>query len=77
MNFKEFAKNLQCIWLSPKQVAKLMQCSIEHIYDLVKAGKICYIKDGKNIRFKPEDLDDYEKHSYVRRKHVTLPRKRL
>ena len=76
MNFKEFAKKMQCMWLSPKQVAKLMQCSIEHIYDLVKSGKICYIKDGKNIRFKPEDLDDYEKHSYVRRNYGTVQTKK-
>ncbi len=69
MTFKEFANKNQILWLAPKQVAKLMQCSIEHVYDLVKSGKVCYIKDGKNIRFKPEDLDDYEKHTYVRRKY--------
>jgi hypothetical protein len=38
--------------------------SNEHVCKLVKAGRICYIKDGKNIRFKPENHDDYEKHSY-------------
>ncbi|MCK4764330.1 MAG: helix-turn-helix domain-containing protein [Candidatus Aminicenantes bacterium] len=68
MTFKEFAKQNQILWFAPKLVAKLMQCSLEHVYSLVKLGKICYIKDGKNIRFKPEDLDDYEKHSYVRRR---------
>ncbi len=72
MTFKEFAKKNQIIWLSPKQVARLMQCSVEHIYDLVKSGKICYIKDGKNIRFRPEDLDDYEKQNFVRRKYHGL-----
>jgi len=77
MTFKEFAAKHQCLWLSAKQVAKLMQCSIEHVYDLVKSGKICYIKDGKNIRFKPEDLDEYEKHSYVRRNHVFVQKKRF
>lgn len=69
MTFTEFARENQLIWLTPKQVAKLMQCSVEHIYDLAKSGKIPYIKDGKNIRFRPEDLDDYEKNSYVRRNH--------
>jgi len=69
MTFKEFANKNQILWLSPKQVAKLMQCSVEHVYDLVKSGIICYIKDGKNIRFKPEDLDAYEKHNYVRRSY--------
>jgi excisionase family DNA binding protein len=77
MTFKEFAANNKCLWLSPKQVAKLMQCSIEHVYDLVKAGKICHIKDGKNIRFKPDDLDDYEKYSYVRRNYVNLQKKKF
>ena len=69
MTFKEFAKQNHCIWLTPKQVAKLMQCSLEHVYELAKSGKISYIKDGKNVRFKPEDLDEYEIHRYVRRTH--------
>jgi excisionase family DNA binding protein len=68
MTFKEFALKNQTLWLSPKQVAKLMQCSIEHVYDLAKSGKIGYIKDGKNVRFRPKDLDDYELQSFVRRK---------
>jgi len=68
MNFKEFAKKNEFTWFTAKQVAKLWQCSVEHIYDLVKSKKLCYIKDGKNIRFRPEDLDDYENFSYVRRK---------
>ncbi|MCK4762748.1 MAG: helix-turn-helix domain-containing protein [Candidatus Aminicenantes bacterium] len=67
LTFIEFAKQNQILWFTPKQVAGLMQCSVEHVYDLAKAKKICYIKDGKNIRFKPEDLDEYEKSSYVRR----------
>jgi len=77
MTFKDFASKIPCLWLAPKQVAKLMQCSIEHVYDLVKAGKICYIKDGRNIRFRPEDLDDYEKHSIVRRTHAPLQKSRF
>jgi len=72
MTFKEFAAKIPCLWLSPKQVARLMQCSIEHVYDLVKLGRLCYIKDGRNIRFRPEDLNDYEKRLFARRKHVTL-----
>ena len=65
--FAEYARRHNILWFAPKLVAELMQCSVEHIYDLVKSGKLCYIKDGKNIRFKPEDLDDYEEHIYVRR----------
>ena len=41
-----------------------MKCSIEHVYDLVKSGRICYIKDGMSIRFKPEDYNDIGTHSY-------------
>jgi len=70
MNFKEIARKMKILWFTPKQVAELLQCSKEHIYDLAKSRKISYIKDGKNIRFKPEDLDEYTKLSYVRRKHA-------
>jgi len=28
----------------------------EHVYDLVKDDKICYIKEGRNIGFRPEDF---------------------
>lgn len=66
MTFTEYAKINGIIWFSPKLTAKLMQCSIEHVYDLVKLGKIPYIRDGRNIRFRPEDLDAYEKHYYFR-----------
>jgi excisionase family DNA binding protein len=67
MTFKEFAKTNNMMWISPKQAAKLMQCSIWHIYDLAKSGQVNYIKEEKNIRFKPEDLDDYERRHYVGR----------
>jgi excisionase family DNA binding protein len=72
MTFREFARKNQMLWLTARQVAHLMQCSIEHVYDLAKSGKIRYIKDGKNVRFKPEDLDDYEKQLFVRRNHGTI-----
>ena len=48
MTFQEYAWENGMMWFSPKIAAKLMQCSVEHIYDLVKSGKIPYIKDGKN-----------------------------
>ena len=76
MTFLEFARENGMMWLSPKLVAKLMQCSLEHVYDLVKLGRISYIKDGRNIRFRPEDLDAYEKHNYVtRRRNGTVQTK--
>lgn len=75
MKFKDFARKNESKWLTPKQVARLMQCSKEHVYDLAKSGRISYIRDGKNIRFKPEDLDDYEKSNYVRRNNGTTPKR--
>jgi excisionase family DNA binding protein len=62
--FSEYAEKNGIIWLPPKTVAKLMQCSIEHVYDLAKSGRISYIQDGRNIRFRPEDLDAYERQFY-------------
>ena len=72
MDFKEFAKKKEIIWITPKQAAQLMQCSVEHIYDLAKSGKIPYIRDGKNKRFLPKDLDEYTNKSYVRSSHATV-----
>ena len=69
VSFKDFAIKNEIIWLTAKQVAKLMQCSRERVYELAKSGQISYIKAGKNVRFKPEDLDEYEKQSYVKRSY--------
>jgi hypothetical protein len=30
--------------------------NLDTAYDLAKSSRICYIKNGKNFRFKPEDL---------------------
>jgi excisionase family DNA binding protein len=62
MTFAEYAGKNGMLWLPAKLVARLMQCSIEHVYDLAKSGRIPYIQDGRNIRFRPEDLDAYERH---------------
>ena len=64
MTFSEFANKNGLIWLQPRLVAKLMACSLEHVYDLAKSGRIPYIQDGRNIRFRPEDLDAYEQHNH-------------
>lgn len=64
MTFSEFAGKNGLLWLQPRLVAKLMACSLEHVYDLAKSGRIPYIQDGRNIRFRPEDLDAYEQHNH-------------
>ena len=70
--FRQYAIENHIIWFKPKLVAQLMGCSTEHVYDLVKLKKISCIKDGKNIRFKPEDLDMYEKKSYQGEENGTI-----
>jgi len=75
MTFKEFAEKNGMLWISAKIAAKLMQCSVEHVYDLAKSGKVPYIRDGRNIRFRPEDLDAYEKRFYGI--HPKKPRRRF
>jgi hypothetical protein len=77
MTFKEFASKIPCLWLAPKHVAKLMQCSIEHVYELEKLIRLCYIKDGRGMGLRSKDLNDYEKRLFARRQHVTLQKKRL
>jgi len=64
MTFSEYAGKQGMLWLPAKVAAKLMQCSVEHVYDLAKSGRIPYIQDGRNIRFRPEDLDAYEQHNH-------------
>ena len=77
MTFKEFAAKIPCLWLSPKKVVKLMQCSIEHVYDLEKPFRLCYIENGRGVNLRSKDLNDYEKRLFARRRHVTLQKKRL
>ena len=67
MSFSEFAAKNGLMWLQPKLIAKLMACSLEHVYDLAKSGRIPYIQDGQNIRFRPEDLDAYSGQGRSRR----------
>jgi len=64
MTFMEFAQKHERLWLPPKLIAQLMTCSLEHVYSLAKSGRIPYIQDGRNIRFRPEDLDAYEQHNH-------------
>ena len=64
MSFSEFTLKNGFLRLAPRTVAKLIQCSLRHVYDLANSGRVPYIQDGRNVRFPPEDLDAYERQLY-------------
>ena len=45
--------------LTPHQVAELLQVHTDWVYDNAAAGNLPHIRLGRNIRFKPADLDAY------------------
>ena len=49
-----------------KQVAALWGCSGQHIYRLLSRRELGHIRVGGAIRFRPEDLIDFEKGSICR-----------
>lgn len=49
--------------LSIAQVADLWGCSDQHVRNLVHSERLTCIRVGKLIRFRPEDLRDYEDRS--------------
>jgi len=59
-----------------QQVVELIECSIEHGYDLVKAGRICYSKVDRDIGSWSENINDCKKHTYVRRNYGTVQTKK-
>ncbi len=44
---------------SVEDVAKELQCSVRHIYQLVSADKIPYCKVGRLVRFSPVALSEW------------------
>lgn len=45
--------------LTPQQVAELFGVNKEWIYDQCAEGKMPHVRLGRNIRFRPADLDAY------------------
>lgn len=45
--------------LTAKDVADLLQCSLQHIYNLVWRGEIPYVKVGGLLRFQKERLIEW------------------
>lgn len=45
--------------LTAKEVADYLQCSLQHIYNLVWRGEIPYVKVGGLLRFQKEQLIEW------------------
>ena len=45
--------------LTVKDVAEFLQCSLQHIYNLVWRGEIPYVKVGRLLRFQKERLIEW------------------
>lgn len=58
--------------LSIAQVAELWGCSHQHVRNLVHSKRLTCIRVGKLIRFRPEDLRDYEDRSRLGKDSINL-----
>jgi len=47
------------MYLTRKQTAEYLQCSLEKLRTLTAAGKIDYYKQGGRVLYTPADLDRY------------------
>ena len=45
--------------LTAKDVAEILQCSLQHIYNLVWRGEIPFVKIGGLLRFRREQLTEW------------------
>lgn len=44
-------------WLTPEQVAKMMQVTLRTIYSMCKAGELPCVKVGRQWRISPDFID--------------------
>ena len=60
--------------LTPDEVAESLQISKSYLYELKSRDRIPYVKVGANLRFRPEDLEEYvaKLAKDTRRKNGTL-----
>jgi excisionase family DNA binding protein len=52
--------------LTVREAAQRLGCSERSLYDLVRHGRIGHYRVGRSIRFRPDDLADYQQDSRVR-----------
>jgi len=59
--------------LSVSQLARAWGVSRQHVYILVNAGKLRAIRIGTLLRFRPEDVIEYEERECRDRKPISRP----
>jgi excisionase family DNA binding protein len=59
--------------LRAKQVAVILNCSMQQVYALKDRGELPFVRIGGMVRFRPEDVEDLIVSSTVEKK--TGPRK--
>ncbi|MEM2175127.1 MAG: helix-turn-helix domain-containing protein [Candidatus Micrarchaeia archaeon] len=42
--------------LTPQEIAKLLKVKLRFVYHLTSSGRIPYVKVGRFLRFRPEDI---------------------
>jgi len=45
--------------LNPRQLAKVLNVSVGHIYRLVQERRVPFVRVGGSIRFRPETIDTW------------------
>jgi excisionase family DNA binding protein len=55
--------------LSVSLLAEQWGCSKQHVYNLIERGELSYLRIGNLIRFRPEDIAEYED----RQCHAPMP----
>ena len=71
----EFKANGGIVYTVP-QVAARLQCSKDHVYDLITSGALAAKRDGRRWFIAPIDLNTYIMHRPAGAKVITIRRER-
>lgn len=58
-NNSRFSLDIERPMLTPVQLAKILNTSVDDIYWLKASGKLKGIRIGKYVRFDPRDVEDF------------------
>jgi len=53
------------------EVAEILQCTPDYVYDRIREGSMSHFRIGRKIRLNREQIDDYLKTKEVPRKKVS------
>lgn len=52
-------------WWRPQRVAKYLDCSLHHVYDLVREGELSGCKMGGSLRVSVASLEEWEERHRI------------